>query len=152
MTTYRKLVPALAAALVACSPALALAQDQAMAHEDAETAVHVSSGSAEFTEVAAGVETKVLWGDRDSGPYGAFTRFAPGIEHSRHAHSNEIRLVVIEGAYVYTPENGDVIRVGPGEYLSVPGGTVHVSGGDAAKGALFYESSAGGFDMNLLDE
>ncbi len=40
-------------------------------------------------------------------------------------------------------------RVGPGNFLRVPGGWKHWSGGDAKEGALFYEESSGKFDTIL---
>ena len=38
-------------------------------------------------------------------------------------------------------------RVGPGDYLYVPGGHKHWSGGDKKEGALFYDESSGKFDL-----
>jgi hypothetical protein len=38
-------------------------------------------------------------------------------------------------------------RAGPGDFLRVPGGRKHWSGGDAKEGALFYEESSGKFDL-----
>jgi quercetin dioxygenase-like cupin family protein len=56
--------------------------------------------------------------------------------------------VVLKGAYVYKPENGAEQRVGPGQFLSVPGGNRHATGSDAKEGALFYMESNGKFDLN----
>ena len=39
-------------------------------------------------------------------------------------------------------------RVGGGDFLFVPGGTEHWSGGDRRDGALFYEEGVGKFDLN----
>jgi len=55
---------------------------------------------------------------------------------------------VLKGAYIYKPEKGEEKRVGPGQYLFVPGGDRHVSSGDPKEGALFYEESPGKFDLN----
>ena len=38
-------------------------------------------------------------------------------------------------------------RVGPGDFLRVPGGHKHWSGGDKKEGALFYEEASGKFDL-----
>lgn len=152
MTIRFRLASALAAVLIAFPPGAASAQDQPMAAEKDEAVTQVNAKTADFSEVAPGVSKKALWGDEKVGPYGTFTRFVPGQVNPLHTHTNEIRLVVLEGAYIYTPEDGEEIRVGPGEFLSVPSGIAHVSAGDAEDGALFYESSEGAFDLNLIDE
>ena len=37
--------------------------------------------------------------------------------------------------------------LGPGDFLRVPGGHKHWSGGDKKEGAIFYEESSGKFDL-----
>lgn len=59
---------------------------------------------------------------------------------------------VLEGAYVFTNEDGEETRVEAGQFFTTPGSVVHVSGGDADEGALFYESSQAGFEMVMADE
>jgi quercetin dioxygenase-like cupin family protein len=114
--------------------------------------VFVDSKKADFKEVVPGVKKVVLWGDHDAGPYGAFTRFAPGLKNPLHTHSSDVRIVVIRGAYIYKPQNGKERRVGPGAFISVPAGDVHTSAGDAKEGALFYEESPGKFDLKPVDK
>src|SRR5713101_6249729 len=97
-------------------------------------AVFVDSKKADFKEVVPGVKKVVLWGDHDAGPYGAFTRFAPGLKNPLHTHSSEVRIAVIRGAYLYKPQNGKEQRVGPGAFLSVPAELVHTSCGDVKEG------------------
>ncbi len=46
----------------------------------------------------AGASMAVVWGDQDTGPYGAFVNFAPGFDAGNHVHTNDMLLVVIEGA------------------------------------------------------
>jgi quercetin dioxygenase-like cupin family protein len=94
-----------------------------------------------------GVSKAPLWGDPDKGPYGAFTRFVAGHSNPLHTHTSDVRLVVIKGAYLYRPAKGPERRISPGQYLFVPGGVQHVSGGDAKEGAVFYEESVGKFDL-----
>jgi mannose-6-phosphate isomerase-like protein (cupin superfamily) len=113
--------------------------------------VEVDSAKATFRQVRPGVSKAMLWGDDTKGPYGAFTKFNPGLTNPLHTHTNDIRLVVLKGAYVYKPQNGDEKRVGPGQYLFVPGGDRHVSGGDQNEGALFYEESPGKFDFKPVN-
>jgi hypothetical protein len=50
--------------------------------------------------------------------------------------------VPIKGAYLYKDEASEK-RVGPGDFLLVPGGHKHWSGGDRTEGALSYEEGSG---------
>lgn len=93
-----------------------------------------------------GVSMQVLVGDPDKGPHATFTKFAPGYDAGMHTHTNDVSLVVIKGAYLYKDEAGEK-RVGPGEFLFVPGGHKHWSGGDKTEGALFYQEGSGKFDL-----
>jgi quercetin dioxygenase-like cupin family protein len=145
MKMQAKLVSVVGAAVVACSLGVAVAQSK-------KEPVFVESGKADFKEVVPGVKKKMLWGNHDEGPYGAFTKFDPGLTNPLHTHTNEVRIVVLRGAYIYKPQNGNERRVGAGSYISIPGGNVHVSRGDPKEGALFYEESPGKFDLKVVDQ
>jgi mannose-6-phosphate isomerase-like protein (cupin superfamily) len=106
----------------------------------------VSADEAKFKELAPGVTQAILWGEREKGPYGAFTKFVPGHDDEMHTHTNDIWIVGIKGAYLYKDDAGEK-RVGPGSFIRIPGGKKHWSGGDTKEGALFYEESSGKFDM-----
>ena len=108
--------------------------------------IFVSRDEAKFKEVVPGVSKVVLWGNHDTGPYGAFSKFVPGFDAGTHTHTNDVWIVVLEGAYLYKDASGER-RVGPGDFLLIPGGTKHWSGGDANEGALFYEEASGKFDL-----
>ena len=145
MKMQAKLISVVGAAVIACSLGVAVAQSK-------KEPVFVESEKAEFKEVIPGVKKKILWGKDDVGPYGAFTKFDPGLTNPLHTHSSEVRIVVLKGAYIYKPRNGKEQRVGAGSYISVPAGDVHVSGGDPKEGALFYEESPGKFDLKVVDQ
>jgi quercetin dioxygenase-like cupin family protein len=106
----------------------------------------VSADAAQFKDAAPGVSKAVLWGDPDTGPYGAFTKFVPGLDVGMHTHTHDVWLIVLKGAYRYKDEAGEK-RVGPGAFIWIPGGMKHWSGGDATEGALFYEEASGKFDL-----
>ena len=108
--------------------------------------IFVSADGAKFKEVIPGVSKAILWGNDDTGPYGAFTRFVPGFDAGMHMHTNDSCLIVVKGAYLYKDASGEK-RVGPGDFIWIPGGMKHWSGGDANEGALFYEESSGKFDL-----
>lgn len=115
-------------------------------HAHKKDVILASAESAQFKEVAPGVSKALLWGDDRKGAYGAFTKFAPGTDNGMHTHTSDCWLMVIKGAYLYKDDAGEK-RAGPGDFIRIPGGTKHWSGGDKTDGALFYEEAAGKFDM-----
>ena len=106
----------------------------------------ISADQAKFKEVAQGASMASLWGNYETGAYGGLTRFVPGFDAGMHTHTNDVRIVVIKGAYLYKDAAGEK-RVGPGDFLLIPGGTKHWSGGDAKEGALFFDEMDGKFDL-----
>ncbi len=111
--------------------------------------VFVDSAKANFTAMQQNpnVSTAPIWGDAGTGAHGTFTKFKPGYDAGMHTHSNDVWIVVVKGAYLYKDENGEK-RVAAGDFLRVPGGHKHWSGGDKKEGALFYEEGSGKFDFN----
>jgi quercetin dioxygenase-like cupin family protein len=107
--------------------------------------VYVSADQANYKEGAPGVSMAVIWGDVNKGAHATFTKFAAGLDNGMHTHTNDLWIVVLKGAYLYKDEAGEK-RVVAGDYLRVPGGHKHWSGGDAKEGALFYEEGSGKFD------
>src|SRR2546430_16913190 len=93
-----------------------------------------------------GVTTCLIGGQTVKGPAGGFTNFAPGSDAGIHSHTNDVLLVVLNGAYLYKDDAGEK-RVGAGDFLRIPGGHKHWSGGDAKEGALFYQETFGKFDL-----
>ena len=114
--------------------------------EPAIIVTFVSADEAKYKEVVPGVSKAVLWGNPDKGSYGAFTKFTPGLDNGMHAHTNDVWLVVIKGAYLYKDDAGQK-RVSAGKFIRIPAKTKHWSGGDAKEGALFYEEASGKFDL-----
>ena len=112
----------------------------------AEEVILVSAHDAVYQAAAPHAAKAVIWGNAETGPHGAFTRFDAGADAGWHTHADDDWIVVLEGAYVYRDEAGEK-RVGPGHFIRIPGGIEHRSGGDADEGALFYEESSGRFDL-----
>jgi quercetin dioxygenase-like cupin family protein len=129
-------------ALVAWSR-IAPAQDKPAS---GRTVIFSAADDLKYKEVVPGVSRAVLWGNPEQREYGAFTKFAPGLDAGMHTHTNDIWLVVLRGAYLYRDDRG-AKRVGPAGFIRIPGKTKHWSGGDPKEGALFYEESAGKFDL-----
>jgi len=108
--------------------------------------IYVSSAQGTYkASPTGGVSMQALWGDMEKGAHGTFTKFEPGFDAGMHTHTNDVSIVVVKGAYLYKDEAGEK-RVGAGEFLFVPGGHKHWSGGDKTEGALFYEEGSGKFD------
>jgi len=117
----------------------------AQAQKDKQV-IYVSSAQATYKpSPMGGVSMAALWGEMDKGPHATFTKFDPGYDAGMHTHTSDVWIVVIKGAYLYKDEAGEK-RVGPGDFLRVPGGHKHWSGGDKTEGALFYEEASGKFD------
>ena len=117
----------------------------AQAQKDKQV-IYVSSAQATYKpSPVGGVSMAAIWGEMDKGPHATFTKFDPGYDAGMHTHTSDVWIVVIKGAYLYKDEAGEK-RVGPGDFLRVPGGHKHWSGGDKTEGALFYEEASGKFD------
>jgi quercetin dioxygenase-like cupin family protein len=134
------------AALILAAMSMGVAEAQ-KASSTKKSVIYVAADKAQFKESpAAGVSMAVLWGDPDKGPHGTFTKFAPGHDAGMHTHTSDVWITVVKGAYLYKDEAGEK-HVGPGDFLRVPGGHKHWSGGDKTEGALFYEEGSGKFDV-----
>jgi quercetin dioxygenase-like cupin family protein len=83
--------------------------------------IYVSAESATFAEAMPGVSIAAIWGDREKGTHATFTKFAPGQDNGMHTHTNDLWIVVLKGAYLYKDDAGEK-RVGPGEFIRIPGG------------------------------
>lgn len=111
--------------------------------------VFVDSAKADYTAMQQNpnVSTAPVFGDANTGAHATFTKFKPGYDAGMHTHTNDVWIVVIRGAYLYKDDSGEK-RVGAGDFLRVPGGHKHWSGGDKKEGALFYEEGSDKFDFN----
>jgi len=140
------------AALIMAAASVGGAQAQKQSSKNKKSVVYVAADRATFKpSPMGGVSMAVLWGDPDKGPHGTFTKFEPGYDAGLHTHTSDVWLVVIKGAYLYKDEAGEK-RVGPGDFMRIPGGHKHWSGGDKTEGALFYEEGSGKFDRIAAKE
>jgi quercetin dioxygenase-like cupin family protein len=143
----KKLVVSGALALIVVVASLGVAQAQKESSKNEKNVIYVAAEQATFKQSPmAGVSMAVLWGDPDKGPHGTFTKFEPGYDAGMHTHTSDVWLVVIKGAYLYKDEAGEK-RVGPGDFIRIPGGHKHWSGGDKTEGTLFYQEGSGKFDL-----
>jgi quercetin dioxygenase-like cupin family protein len=134
---------------VAAGAALLIVASLAVARAQKDHATYVAANEATFKPMESSggtVARAVLYGDPDKGAHGTLIKFKPGYDAGTHYHTNDTRIVVIKGAYLYKDEDGEK-RVGPGDFIMVPGGHKHWSGGDKTEGALFYEEGSDKFDF-----
>src|SRR6476469_9213663 len=110
--------------------------------------VFVDSAKADYTAMQQNpdVSTAPVFGDANTGAHATFTKFKPGYDAGMHTHTNDVWIVVVKGAYLYKDAAGEK-RVAAGDFIRVPGGHKHWSGGDKKEGAVFYEESSGKFDF-----
>jgi quercetin dioxygenase-like cupin family protein len=148
----RSSIAAAVAAVMLAATTLGLAQAEKKAAPAkkavAKKTVYASPDQAKFVDSpnSPGVSSAILRGDPDQGPHATYTKFKPGYDSGWHTHTADVWIIGIKGAYLYKDDAGEK-RVGPGDYLRVPGGHKHWSGGDKTEGALFFEEAAGKFDL-----
>lgn len=95
-----------------------------------------------------GTKVAKLWGDwMKDAPYGVLIKFDAGIINSLHKHTHDLKIAVISGTFVHTPEGGAESRLGPGSYLLQVGGINHVSGCAPGADCEFLMTSNGKFDL-----
>lgn len=133
--------------LAAVAIAVAVTTAVVFAEQEHSTGViFVRSRAVKYSPLVPGVSSYVAWGDTAKGPFGAFAKFRPGYDAGMHTHTADVLLVVLRGAYLYRDDAG-AKRVGPGDFIRIPGGHKHWSGGDKKEGALFYYETFGRFDL-----
>jgi quercetin dioxygenase-like cupin family protein len=143
----KSLIVASLGALITVVLAAIGAQAQKPVSHSAEKVIYVSADKATFKQspMEKAVSMATIWGNPEKGAHATYTKFEPGYDAGMHTHTSDVWIVVIKGAYLYKDEGGEK-RVGPGDFIRVPGGHKHWSGGDKTEGALFYEEGSGKFD------
>src|SRR2546426_9368117 len=114
--------------------------------EQSSGVIFARSRTVKYSPLVPGVSSSVAWGDTAKGPFGGFTKFRPGFDAGMHTHTADVLVVVLRGAYLYRDDAG-AKRVGPGDFMRIPGGHKHWSGGDRKEGALFYQETFGKFGL-----
>ena len=101
---------------------------------------------------APGVKSCDLWGDHTKGAYGGITKFPAGFSAPLHTHTHAMKIVVISGTFIHTPEGKPEARLGPGSYLLQPGGNYrHSTACDKASECVFFVEGAGAFDLKPVE-
>jgi quercetin dioxygenase-like cupin family protein len=132
--------------------ASAIPAQGAGAHAKAGTPIFKPAADVKWTDLdptgAPGVKIADVWGNHATGAYGALLKFPPGFVAPLHTHTNDIKIVVLSGTYMQTPEGKPEVRLGPGSYAFQPGGNYkHISACDKASECELFIQSSGKFDL-----
>ena len=101
---------------------------------------------------APGVKIADMWGDHTKGAFGAFVKFPAGFTTPMHTHTNAFKIVILSGTFVQTREGKPEIRLGPGSYLSQPGGSYkHTTACDKGADCVFFTQASGAFDLKPVE-
>ncbi len=100
---------------------------------------------------APGVQIAPLWGNHETGGFGAFFRLPAGFAAPLHTHTHDMKLVIVSGTYIQGPDGAAEFRLGPGSYLLQPGGNYRpTTSCDQASECIFFVESDGAFDLHMV--
>ncbi len=101
---------------------------------------------------APGVKVADLWGNHAKGAFGALFKLPAGFAAPLHTHTYDMKVVILSGTYVQSPEGKPEFRLGPGSYFLQPGGKYrHTTSCDKASDCVFLVESKGPFDLKPVD-
>src|SRR5262249_49493083 len=92
-----------------------------------------------------------LWGDHTKGAFGALIKFPAGYTAPLHTHSADMKLVVISGTVIHTPQGKAPVNLPAGSYLLQPAGYVHATACSKTSDCLFSTEATGAFDLKPLE-
>ena len=114
-----------------------------------QTPMMVSFAEMKWVELPErkGMQFAVLSGDPKTGEYTQMRKVPAGTDNPLHAHSSELKNVIISGAW-YTGEDAASARdFGPGSVVLMPADWAHVSGCRPGSDCVFYQEGKGKFDF-----
>jgi len=107
----------------------------------------------DMTDGPPGSKIVDLWGDHTKGAYGALIKFPAGFTAPLHTHTSDMRIVVVSGTFLHTPEGKPAVKLGPGSYLMQGGKTYrHTTACDNSSECVFFAESDGAFDIKMADQ
>ena len=100
---------------------------------------------------APGVKVADLWGNHGKGAFGALFKLPAGFAVPLHTHTYDMKVVIMSGTYIQSPEGKPEFRLGPGSYFMQPGGNYrHVTSCDPSAECVFFVESRGPFDLKVV--
>ena len=100
----------------------------------------------ELTE-RKGMQFATLSGDPTKGEYTQMRKVPAGTDNPLHAHSSEIKNVVISGVWYTGTDAASARDFGPGSVVVMPADWVHVSGCRGGSECVLYQEGKGKFDF-----
>jgi quercetin dioxygenase-like cupin family protein len=94
-----------------------------------------------------GMQFATLSGDPKNGAYTQMRKVPAGTDNPLHAHSSEIKNVIISGIWYTGVDAASARDFGPGSIVMMPANWVHVSGCRSGSDCLFYQEGKGKFDF-----
>lgn len=136
-------------ALMVVSLSTALGDDKAdksaAAAKSSGTPMMVSFTDMKWTELPErkGMQFAVLSGDPKTGEYTQIRKVPAGTDNPLHAHSSELKNVIISGVWYTGADAASAKDFGPGSVVVMPGNWVHVSGCRSGSDCVFYQEGKG---------
>ncbi len=127
------------------------------AHKAAKAPVFIPAEDMRWEDLdptgAPGVRIADVRGNHAKGAFSAFIKFPTGFNTPLHTHTADMKITVISGTFVQTPEGQSQVRLGPGSYFLQPGVTYeHVTGCEGASGCEIFLESNGKFDLKPAED
>jgi hypothetical protein len=94
-----------------------------------------------------GMQFAVLSGDPKAGAYTQMRKVPAGTDNGLHAHSSELKNVIISGVWYTGKDAASARDFGPGSVVLMPADWVHVSGCRPGSDCVFYQEGKGKFDF-----
>ena len=125
------------------------AKAQAVAKEGGKAPLMMSFADLKWTELPErkGMQFAVLSGDPTKGEYTQMRKVPGGTENPLHAHSSELKNIVISGVWYTGADAASARDFGPGSIVMMPADWVHVSGCRPGSDCVFYQEGKGKFDF-----
>ena len=120
-----------------------------LADERGKAPVMLSFSDLKWTELPErkGMQFAILSGDPKKGEYTQMRKVPAGTDNPLHAHSSELKNVVISGVWYTGVDAASAKDFGPGSIVMMPANWVHVSGCRAGSDCVFYQEGKGKFDF-----
>jgi quercetin dioxygenase-like cupin family protein len=101
----------------------------------------------------ADVKIADLWGDHTKGAFGALIKFPAGFTAAAHTHTADVRIVVVSGTFIHTPQGKPAVNLTAGSYLFQPGGSyVHTTSCGKESECIFFAEGNGAFDLKPVGQ
>lgn len=97
-----------------------------------------------------GMQFAVLSGDPKKGAYTQMRKVPAGTDNPLHAHSSELKNVIISGVWYTGADAASARDFGPGSIVMMPANWVHVSGCRQESDCVFYQEGKGKFDFKAV--